>query len=108
MNLEDELKAALRREDPSPGFAQRAVARALAQAQSSPSAKAPIPIFQPVRFPRMMWAGAMAALLVVGFVGTSEYRERKAERAGSDAMLALRITAEKLNMARDKVLRREN
>jgi hypothetical protein len=103
MNLEDELKAALRREDPSPGFAERVKARA----QSSPAPKA-IPIFQPVRFPRMIWAAAMAAMLVVGFVGTSEYRERKAERAGREAVLALRITAEKLNMTREKVLRREN
>ena len=104
MNLEDELRAALRREDPSPGFAERVQARA----QSSPAPKPATPIFQPVRFPRMMWAAAMAAMLVVGFVGTSEYRERKAERAGREAVLALRITAEKLNMTREKVLRREN
>jgi hypothetical protein len=56
----------------------------------------------------MMWAAAVAAMLVVGFVGTSEYRDRKAERAGREAVLALRITAEKLNMTREKVLRREN
>jgi hypothetical protein len=32
----------------------------------------------------------------------------KAERAGRDAVLALRIAAEKLNMTRDRVLRRES
>ena len=35
MNLDDELRAALRREDPSPGFARRVVARA----QSKPKRK---------------------------------------------------------------------
>ena len=101
MNLDDELKAALRREDPPLGFAQRVVARA----QSSPAPKKAISIFQPVRIPRMMWAAAMAAMLVVGFVATSEYREMTRERAGREAMLALQITAEKLNMTRDKLLK---
>ena len=96
MNLDDELRAALRREDPSPGFAQRVVARAK---------------FKPAPhswFPKMMWATALAAMLVIGFGAMSEYREKKAERAGRETLLALRITAEKLNSARDKVLRREN
>ncbi|MBZ5632901.1 MAG: hypothetical protein LAO55_07200 [Acidobacteriia bacterium] len=103
MNLDDELRAALRREDPSPGFAQRAVARA----KSNPEPTMAIPIFQPVRISQMIWAAALAAMLVIGLTATSEYRQRKAERAGRDAVLALRITAEKLNMTRDKVLKRE-
>jgi hypothetical protein len=96
MNLDDELRAALRREDPSPGFAKRVTARA----RVSPARKSPVPW--------MLWAAALAAMLVVGFMGAFEYRQMKAERAGRDAVVALRITAEKLNMARDKVLRREN
>jgi hypothetical protein len=96
MNLEDELKAALRREDPSPGFAQRVVARAKATPRSSR------PIF------RMVWAAALAAMLAIGFTAAYEYRQMKAERASRDAVIALRIAADKLNMARDKVSRREN
>jgi hypothetical protein len=96
MNLEDELKAALRREDPSPGFAQRVVARAKATSRSSR------PIF------RMVWAAALAAMLAIGFTAAYEYRQMKAERASRDAVIALRIAADKLNMARDKVSRREN
>ena len=96
MNLEDELRAALRREDPSPDFARRVVARAQSSAR-------------PARvFPRMVWAMALAALLVVGFSATYEYRQMKAERATRDAVIALRIAADKLNIARDRVLRREN
>jgi len=96
MNIEDELRAALRREEPSLDFTRRVVART----QSSTARKRP--------FPRMLWAAAIAAMLVIGFVGTFEYREKQAERAGHDAVLALRIASEKLNMTRDKVLRREN
>jgi len=96
MNLEDELRAALRREDPSPGFANRVVARA----QSSRAPKQAMP--------RFIWAVAIAAMLVIGFTSTYEYRQMKAERAGHDAVLALRIAAEKLNMTRDKAMRREN
>jgi len=103
MNLEEELKAALRREDPSPGFARRVTA--LAQSSSKPKA---VSIFQPFRMPWMIWAAALAAMLVIGFTGVSEYRERKAEHAAREAVMALRIAAEKLNMTRDKVLRVEN
>ena len=95
-HLENELRAALRREDPSPGFTQRVMARA----RSSRAPKA--------RIHRMVWAAALAAMLLIGFSATYEYRQRQAERAGRDAVIALRIAAEKLNMTRDKVLRREN
>ena len=96
MNLDDELRAALQRENPSPGFAMRVVAKA----QSSRVPKASIR--------RLVWVAALAAMLAIGFTATYEYRQMKAERAGRDAVLALRIAAEKLNLAREKVVRREN
>lgn len=93
MNLEDELRSALRRENPSPGFAGRVAARTRTQAKSRWA------------FPRLVWATAIAALLVIGFGALTGYRQKQAERASQDAVLALRITAEKLNLARDKALR---
>jgi len=96
MNLDDELRAALRPEDPSPGFAERVIARA----QSSRPPKQVMP--------RFIWAAALAAMLAIGFTGAYEYRQMKAEKASRDALIALRIASEKLNLARDKVLRREN
>jgi hypothetical protein len=96
MNLEDELRAALRRDNLSPGFAGRVVARA--KFSSKPK----------TAMPRMMWAAAIAAMLAVALTATYEYRQIKAERAAREAVMALRITAEKLNVARDKVLRFEN
>ena len=93
MNLEDELRAALRREEPSAGFAERVVART-----------------QPriVAFPRkrFAWAGAaIAAGLALVFTVNVEQHRRQEEEAGRQAVLALRIASEKLNFARAKVLR---
>ena len=83
MNLEDELRAALRREDPSPGFAQRVLAeRIAARAKTNPVRKP--------WMPRMVWAAALAAMLVIGFTAVSQYRQQqKAERAAGQAVLAL-------------------
>ena len=96
MNLDDELKSALRREDAPLGFTQRVVARARTK-----------PIPKTAMF-RMIWAAGIAAMLVIGFTAVSEYRQVKAERAASQAVVALRIAAAKLNMTRDKVLKLEN
>jgi hypothetical protein len=96
MNLDDELRSALRREDPPLGFTQRVVARAQSK-----------PVRKPAMF-RMIWAAGLAAMLVVGFTAASEYRQAKAERAASQAIVALRITAAKLNKTREKVLKLEN
>ena len=68
MNLENELKAALRRQNPPPGFATRVIAR------SQPRRRAPL----------MAWAGAMAAMLVGGIAIHHEYQERSS-REGQGA-----------------------
>ncbi len=103
MHLEDELKRALRRQDPSPGFAAR-VAAVAAEEVREPWWRAWPQHFQVTPRWRMAWAAGLAAMLTVGLVVHSEYQERKAERAGREAVLALRIAAEKLNFARSKVL----
>ena len=96
MNLDDELRSAMRREDPPLGFTQRVIARAQSK-----------PVRKPAMF-RMIWAAGLAAMLVVGFTAAFEYRQVKAERAASQAIVALRIAAAKLNMTREKVLKLEN
>lgn len=88
MNLEDELRSALRRVDPPAGLAERTAARARSTAPK-----------------RLMWVAGVAATLVIGFVAQFEYREMQAERAGREAVIALRIAAEKLNLTRDKLLK---
>ena len=94
MNLEDELRAALRKEEPSLGFAERVAARARAPRRTSPLNL------------RFAWAMALAAMLAILIGVTAEVRQKKAERAGREAVIALRIAAEKLNETRAKALRR--
>jgi hypothetical protein len=93
MNLEDELRSALRRQDPSPGFAGRVIARA----RPAPPHRS--------RRPMLAWAASVAAMLALSFGAVTEYRRVQAERARDEAVLALQIAAEKLNHIRDKVFK---
>ncbi len=117
--LEDELRLALRCEDPPVGFADRVMARIAElpnntkQEKSREAAgwlKRLSEFFQP---PQMKWAmaGAMAvALLIAGF-GVYRHRERQralaeiaeGERAKEQVILAMRIASAKLNVAQKKV-----
>ena len=92
MSLEDQLHAALRRQDPSAGFAGRVVARV--------QRKAP-----PPRFRRFWIPAALAAAFALALLSTAQYQHMQQERAGRQAVQALRIAAEKLNLARNKVLK---
>lgn len=92
-DLEVQLRGALRRRDPSAGFAERVMARS----------RAPERRFG-VRFASL---AAIAAMLAVGLLVNRGYQQRRAEEAHTQAMTALRITAEKLNLVRDKMLTRQ-
>jgi hypothetical protein len=97
--LEDELRNAMRREEPPEGFAERVLARVSAKKQSLWAA-----VFAS-RGLRWALAGAMCLVLAVSGI---EYKQAKDERARGEAakdqlMLALRITADKLQLAQEKV-----
>jgi hypothetical protein len=89
-SFEDELKAALRRREPSPDFTARVLARVSAQ---------------PVRRATQPWvrwvAGVAAALLLAA--GGLEYRHYRGERAKDQVLFAVRIAGSKLNKAQKKV-----
>jgi hypothetical protein len=94
--LEDELRSALRRREPSPDFTERVLARLAA----TPAGRAP-------RVSRMSqagvrWVAAMAAALLLA-VGSLEYRDYRGERAKDQVLLAMRIAGSKLNKAQKKV-----
>ena len=98
MNLEDELKQALRRQNPPAGFAERVIERAgPAQVRLR---------IEPKRRWRVVWPGMglAAAAAAVALSVAVDYRHRQEEEAGRQAILALRIASEKLNMARDRIL----
>jgi len=91
--LDDELRQALRPAAPSDGFAERVLARAAAR---QPNA---------VRRPGLRWVAAAAAILALFVVWLDREHDRKVatESAKEQVVLALRITAEKLQLVREKV-----
>ncbi len=127
--FDDELKIALRREQPSPDFTNRVMAR-IAESPSPETERKRdggkegrrdwwrkiVAVFQP---PQMKWAmaGAMAALLIASVVGVDRYRQHQLElqrqaeiaaeaegqRAKEQVMFAMRIASAKLNLAQKKV-----
>jgi hypothetical protein len=116
-HFEDELRQALRREEPSPDFTDRVMARvAELQRRDKPREKTGwlrrlFEFFQP---PQMKWAavGAMAVLLIIAGLGWRHARENErrrlaeiaeGERAKQQVMLAMRIASAKLNIAQKKV-----
>ncbi len=79
--LEEELRHALARKEPAPGFADRVRV-----------ATRPHRVY-PVR----RWLGAAAALLVVSSSGGLAWRHHRGVVAKEQVLLALRISADKLN-----------
>jgi hypothetical protein len=85
MNLEDEIRIALRRREPSPDFTDRVLSRA-----------------SPARPQWVRWVAALAASLML-MAALAGYRHYQGERAKSQVLLALRITARQLNKAQHRV-----
>ena len=102
--LEEELRKALRLEEPPQGFTERVLSRAASAPQRIGRWEAFITAF---RLPWVRWAGALALglLMVVGLQYHRE-RERRAEgeQVKAQLLLALRITADRLQFAQAKVL----
>jgi len=84
--LEKELKQALERKEPSPEFASRVAAAAQPARQ--------------FRVPR--WLG-VAASVVITFAGALAYRHHEGVVAKERVMLAMKITAGKLNHIQTRV-----
>jgi len=101
---EEQLKAALRREEAPEGFTERVLASVAAQGSYQPRPSHWLHIFSP---PVLRWASAVAlsAALIAGGI---HYRNVQRERAEGEAakqrlMLALRIAGSKLQLAKAKV-----
>jgi hypothetical protein len=86
VNLDDELRAVLRRVEPPAGFAARVTARAQRR--------------RAYRF--AAWAAAAAMLMAAGL---QYQRQRDGERAKEQAMVALRIAAREIQSVQAKMER---
>jgi hypothetical protein len=91
MDIESDLKRAMRREPPPAGFA----ARVMARIDEAPPRRAP-------RW-RAVAAGLVLTAAVGGWVAHEEIERRQAEQARDEVMLALRIAGAKVRTAQEHV-----
>lgn len=102
--LEDELRTLLRRRDPPAGFAQRVLRRI--EAGESRRARNPLGYLLSRQTPRWLAASLAGILLVIGLsLYQRERRSLEARRDSKQALLALRITGQKLNEALERAAR---
>lgn len=106
MNLDDQLRQALRRRQPPEGFEQRILAAIRNQRLEDQHARSSV---RDRWLPLRTWAAAMAALAVL-FLTVGQLREHWQQRqAGLQAreqlIYALELTSAKLTYAQQKALR---
>ena len=94
MNTEHELRQALSRKAPAPGFRDRVMGQLHERPAQAPQWRG--------------WRAAAAALALTATVGgwtawKVEERRREGERAKEELVLALRIAGEKVRVAQDEV-----
>lgn len=112
--MEDDLRKTLSRTDPSPDFTDKVMERidALNSIQGSALPEETKPRKLLFNLPKWVFAAAFASLLVL--IGVFFYNQREQHRvaaevaAGEEAkeqlMMAMRITSNKLNKTRNKLL----
>ena len=106
-NLEDNLKAALERTDPPPGFSGRVLARL--NGQASPQVAWWDPLSVLLRPPRIQWVALSIVLSVaIPFAGIRFQQERRlraeGEKAKEQLVFAVHIAGNKLHRVQRKVL----
>ena len=93
MELESNLRRALRRDSPAPEFASRVLERIEKESR--------------VRRPKQRWravaAGVMLMTLSGGWLAHHEIERRAGQRARDEALLALRIASSKIHFAQEHV-----
>jgi hypothetical protein len=95
--LERELSQALERKEPSPDFARQVAARVAAQEGAPMAAPLAIGARRPRMFSLPRWLPVAAAVLVIAGSGGVAWRRHQGMVAKDQVMLAMRITAGKLN-----------
>ena len=106
-NLEDNLKAALERTDPPPGFSGRVLARLNGQAPPKVAWWDLLSVL--LRPPRIQWVALSVILsIMIPFAGIRYQKERRlrteGEKAKEQLVFAVHIAGNKLHRVQQKVL----
>jgi hypothetical protein len=96
MTLENDLKRALRRQAPAPGFAGRVMRRLDEVPRSSPRNRRPV-------WWRAAAASVTLAVLLGGYATHRVVEHRRGERAKEQVLMAMRIAGEKVRYAQQEV-----
>lgn len=99
MPLETDLKRALRRESPAPGFSSRVLARIENEARQGPEHVQP----RHTNWWRAAAASVTLALLLGGYGTHKAIEYRRGERAREQVLEAMRIAGQKMSYAREEV-----
>jgi hypothetical protein len=98
-HFEEQLRAALRREEPDGNFSTTVLARLAEERDRVP--------WWRLRLPQLRWAVAMASLVAVLGFGLYRHEQQRQRAAGQAAreqvMVALRIAGAKIHLAQTKV-----
>jgi len=105
-NLEDDLRIALRREEPAADFTERVLAR-LNQPFAEPTWRERLAVL--MRPPRLQWAALAVIVSITIPAATVRYRNEvqyraEGERAKAQLLFAVRVAGSKLHRAQRKVL----
>jgi len=106
-NLEDDLKIALRREEPSADFTGRVLARLSQPVPAEPTWRERLAVL--LRPPRLQWVAVAVIVSVIIPVAGVQYRKEleyraQGERAKEQLLFAVRMAGSKLHQAQRKVL----
>ena len=101
MNLEDDLRRALRRTEPPLDFANRVIAEVMRESKAGSQ----VPVVS--RFPVKQWFAAAATVALVAAGGARYYQYQQqlaeAERAQAEVMLALQVTSDAFAIVQAKL-----
>ncbi len=112
--LDEELRLALQRREPPPGFTERLLARLPARSETGGQPQTNwwqmlAGLLQTPKV-RLALAAALSLLIAAGAYQYRQYQRAQAEgqRAKAQVILALQITSAKLNLAQKKIQQRSN
>jgi len=103
MNLENDLKRALRRTEPDPGFAERVLSRIERSGGLPDRLDARPAKSRPLHWWRAAAASVTLATLLGGYTTYRVVEYKRGERAKEQLLTAMHIASEKVNYAQSEV-----